>query len=465
MYVEPYDQINWSSVRYTVAAPDLYKPHSVVMKAALSLCSFADKWMPSFLRKRALQSTIEHIRYEDYQTKYIDIGPVNKAMDMLCEYFESGGKSDALTKHRERIYDYLWLARDGMKMQGYNGCQLWDTAFILQAFCNAKEIAKEFISNVKLGYHYIDITQVREDSPQSDIYYRHTSKGAWPFSTRDHGWPISDCTGEGFRAAILVPECFDGIKRLDDERLFDALNVMLSLQNSDGGWPTYELQRSTPMLEYINPAECFDGIMVDYSHIECTSSVMQSLIVFRDRFPDVRRKEVDAALKGGIQYAKKSQREDGSWHGNWAVCYTYATWFGISALRAAGERESKEVHKACEFLRSKQNEDGSWGEDFTSCVKRVWVNGKEGHAVHTAWACLGLMLAEREEDQEAVKRGIKWLINQQLANGDWRLQQIVGVFNFNCAISYEGYKNYFSIWALGKYLYSYKFGSNFTLDE
>ena len=25
------------------------------------------------------------------------------------------------------------------------------------------------------------------------------SKGAWPFSTIDHGWPISDCTAEGLK--------------------------------------------------------------------------------------------------------------------------------------------------------------------------------------------------------------------------------------------------------------------------
>ena len=33
---------------------------------------------------------------------------------------------------RRRLYDYLWLAEDGMKMQGYNGSQLWDTAFAVQ---------------------------------------------------------------------------------------------------------------------------------------------------------------------------------------------------------------------------------------------------------------------------------------------------------------------------------------------
>ncbi len=44
--------------------------------------------------------------------------------------------------------------------------------------------------------------QAREDVPGPlNKWYRHISKGAWPFSTRDHGWPISDCTSEG---ALLV---------------------------------------------------------------------------------------------------------------------------------------------------------------------------------------------------------------------------------------------------------------------
>lgn len=35
-------------------------------------------------------------------------------------------------RHLPRVYDYLWLAEDGMKMQGYNGSQLWDTSFAVQ---------------------------------------------------------------------------------------------------------------------------------------------------------------------------------------------------------------------------------------------------------------------------------------------------------------------------------------------
>jgi hypothetical protein len=40
-------------------------------------------------------------------------------------------------------------------------------------------------------------------------------------------------------------------------------------------------------------------------------------------------------------------------------------------------------------------------------------------------------------------------VNRQLPNGDWVQQGISGVFNYNCAISYSGYKNIFPIWALG----------------
>jgi hypothetical protein len=49
------------------------------------------------------------------------------------------------------------------------------------------------------GYNYIDISQVRENNRDREKYYRHISKGAWPFSTIDHGWPISGMHGDGSR--------------------------------------------------------------------------------------------------------------------------------------------------------------------------------------------------------------------------------------------------------------------------
>merc|ERR1711916_138929 len=43
--------------------------------------------------------------------------------------------------------------------------------------------------------------------PNASYFYRHPiSRGAFPFSTRDHGWPISDCTSEGVKAAMAIEQ-------------------------------------------------------------------------------------------------------------------------------------------------------------------------------------------------------------------------------------------------------------------
>lgn len=45
-------------------------------------------------------------------------------------------------------------------------------------------------------------TQIQEDCPgDPNVWFRHIHKGAWPFSTRDHGWLISDCTAEGLKVS------------------------------------------------------------------------------------------------------------------------------------------------------------------------------------------------------------------------------------------------------------------------
>ncbi len=62
---------------------------------------------------------------------------------MLAVWYVHGGPkggsgSEPFRRHAARIEDYLWVAEDGMKMQGYNGSQLWDTAFAVQAMCDGR---------------------------------------------------------------------------------------------------------------------------------------------------------------------------------------------------------------------------------------------------------------------------------------------------------------------------------------
>jgi squalene cyclase len=86
-----------------------------------------------------------------------------------------------------------------------------------------------------------------EASPFRNKYYRHVSEGGWPFSTAAHGWPISDCTGEGLKAILCLLKSDavrkgleeKSLKPISDDRLFKAANILLTYQNEDGGKYSY----------------------------------------------------------------------------------------------------------------------------------------------------------------------------------------------------------------------------------
>ncbi|MEM7392685.1 MAG: CHASE2 domain-containing protein, partial [Verrucomicrobiota bacterium] len=82
---------------------------------------------------------------------------------------------------------------DGVKMNGYNSTKLWDTTFAVQAAMAAgAPQSAEGRAMISRAHDFIDQNQVREDVPAHERFWRHPSRGGWPFSDRPHGWPITD---------------------------------------------------------------------------------------------------------------------------------------------------------------------------------------------------------------------------------------------------------------------------------
>ncbi|XP_069841294.1 lanosterol synthase [Dendropsophus ebraccatus] len=455
LYTQEYSSINWPAQRNNVAACDLYTPHSTLLNFAYVLLNIYETYHIPALRRRAVHELYDHITADDRFTKCISIGPISKVINMLVRWHVDGPQSSSFQEHVERIPDYLWLGLDGMKMQGTNGSQLWDTAFAIQAYLEAgAHKRKQFQKSLEKAHEFLRITQVPDNPPDYKKYYRQMNKGGFPFSTRDCGWIVADCTAEGLKSAMLLQEnCPFLSEHIPRNRLQDAVDVLLSMKNSDGGFATYETKRGGRLLELLNPSEVFGDIMIDYTYVECTSAVMQALKHYQAWDPDYRADDIRETLQDGLEYCRRVQRKDGSWEGSWGVCFTYGIWFGLEAFACMGYKYSDscpEVTRACDFLLSHQMEDGGWGEDFESCEERRYVQSANSQIHNTCWALLGLMAA-RFPNVAVLERGVKLLLEKQLSNGDWPQENISGVFNKSCAISYTSYRNVFPIWTLGRF--------------
>jgi squalene/oxidosqualene cyclase-like protein len=451
LYAEPYAGIDWQAARDCVSPTDAYTPRTVLLSRVNRLLGVLERRHPKGLRERALAEVREQLSAEDEATHHICIGPVNKLYNTLVWHFERP-EGPEVQAHLPRLADYLWEGRDGVKMNGYNSSELWDTAFAVQAIAATRD-TERMRSTLVRAHRFIADQQVLENTREPERFYRHPSKGGWPFSTREHGWPISDCTAEGLKAALALASLPPGDLTLPAARMADAVDLILSLQNADGGWATYELQRGPAWLELLNPSDVFGDIMVDYSYVECTSACVQALAAYLFATPAVRearRRVLLGAIARGRDFILRVQREDGGWEGSWGVCFSYGTWFGTWGLRAAGvEAEHPALRRATGFLRSHQLPDGGWGETIESCRQRKWVNAESGQAVMTSWALLALH-ASGAGHGAAARRGVAFLRARQQVDGRWPAEHIAGVFNKTCAIHYDAYLRIFPVWALAR---------------
>ncbi|RKU41903.1 terpene cyclase [Coniochaeta pulveracea] len=449
IFVEPYDVIDWAGNRNTIAEADNFHPKSLVLNLLNTL--LVKVWNP-YLRtrgiaKRAEDWVSELIDMEDENTDYADLAPVNGAMNLICCYARDGPDAYSVKRHRERVQEFLWVNKDGFHCNGTNGVQCWDTAFAIQAIMDAGLTEEpRWRPMLMKALQFLDNQQIRENAKHQVKSYRQQRKGGWAFSNKDQGYAVSDCVSEALKSVIILQKTPGFPTLIDDRRIYDAIDTLLTYQSPSGGCCSYEPPRAGEWMEILNTAEVFGRIMVEYDYPECTTAVVTALSLFREHWPNYRTQEIKKFIERAVGWIKTAQRPDGSWYGSWGICFTYATMFALESLSGIGEtyKNSRSSKRGCDFLISKQRPDGGWSESYKACSQ----------VVMTAWALIGLMKAEYPH-LEHLKKGIRLIMKRQQPNGEWLQEAIEGVFNKSCMIWYPNYKLVFTMKALGMFANKY----------
>lgn len=433
LFVQPYDSIDFLAHRNSISDRDNYHPKTWLLNGINWL--LVNVWNP-YLRTKAIADNAEDwtwrlIQMEDEHSDFADLAPVNGAMNTVACFVKEGPDAYSVRRHRERLEEFLWVKSEGMLANGTNGVQTWDTAFTIQAAhaCGFAEDPR-WRPMLERALEFLDDQQIRENCQWQEQGYRHRRKGAWAFSTREQGYTVSDCTSEGAKAVMLLQNTPGYPKLVSDERLQDACDLILTMQNASGGCSSYELQRGSEHLEMLNAAEVFGRIMVEYDYPECTTACVTFLSAFSKNFPDYRRDDIKRFVDRALAYIRRAQRPDGSWYGAWGICFSYAGMFALESLASVGETHatSERVRRACQFFLDRQRADGGWGESYKSCETTVWTDHAETQVVQTAWVCIALMEAGYPE-REPIERALRLIMSRQLPNGEWPQEAIEGVFN------------------------------------
>lgn len=463
IYTKKYDSIDFSKHRNLVCGVDLYYPHTTFLNIANWALDKYEQYRPQFMRN-IVNNRVYDLLVKDYKnTEWLLIAPVSYAFSLIITHWREGPKLENFIKLQDRLNDVAYVTSQGMCVMGTNGVQVWDALFMIQYwFMLGLAELPQYQPMVRKAYMFLVRLQFTTNCEPGSL--RDIRNGAWPFSTKEQGYTVSDCTAEAVKSIIMVrnsPVFADIHDAISDQRLYDAIEVLMLLQNRGsyefGSFSTYEKIRATPLLEALNPAEVFNNIMVEYPYVECTDSLVLGLTYFHKFYPKYKSDLLRFAIDDAIAFIVKAQQDDGSWYGAWGVCYTYAGMFALEALDTVNRHYDNDavVMKGCDFLISKQLPDGGWLELMKGCETHSYINSERSLVVQTAWALIGLVLA-RYPDREPLDRAAKLLMDRQLPTGEWKFEDIEGVFNHLCAIEYPSYRFLFPIKALGLYNKAWK---------
>ena len=339
----------------------------------------------------------------------------------------------------EAIEHFGILDGEGFRIEA---CQspVWDSALSLIALADSGQDGRD--PRLERVRRWIEGKQILDEHGDWRVYNRRGKPGGWSFEHVNTWYPDVDDT-----AAVLLAFLKGDPARRDDATLRRGVDWMVSMQNRDGGWAAFDVENDRVFLNQI-PFSDMDSLC-DPSSPDVTGRVLEALGVLADP-------RHGGACRRGLAYLRRSQEKEGSWFGRWGVNYVYGTsnvLCGLSRLRVP--RTDPMVARALRWLASVQNEDGGFGEGLASYADRSAMGRGPSTASQTAWGVMGL-LAYLPPTDEAVARGVAWLVDRQVASGpaagSWEEEAFTGTgFPRHFYLRYHMYRHYFPLMALGRF--------------
>jgi squalene-hopene/tetraprenyl-beta-curcumene cyclase len=315
-------------------------------------------------------------------------------------------------------------------------CQspIWDTALAIVALADAGVPADD-PALVRAADWLID-----EQVPLAgdwSVRRPALAPGGWSFEFDNDYYPDVDDTAEVVLALLRVAHPDPARVEQSIER---ALAWVEGMQDGGGGWGAFDAANTKRMLREL-PFSDF-GEVIDPPSADVSAHALEMLAA-------LGRADTDAARRG-LAWLSAEQETAGSWFGRWGVNHIYGTGASVPALVAAGvPRDDERIRRAVRWLEQHQNPDGGWGEDPRSYVDPAAIGRGASTASQTAWALLALHAAG--ERSLSVRRGIRFLVTTQRADGNWDEPEYTGTgFPGHFYINYHLYRLVFPIMALAR---------------
>jgi squalene-hopene/tetraprenyl-beta-curcumene cyclase len=314
-------------------------------------------------------------------------------------------------------WNHHWsYERNGATYLQASESPIWDTLLTLQALLDCGATAESFPQMLPaLAWILNKQILVKGDWAMT---VQGVECGGWAFERANTHYPDLDDTAVALvvlvRIRAVAPAAFWPRIDFAIER---AETWVRAMQSTNGGWGAFDKDNNRWIL--VQLPFCDFGEVLDPPSADLTGHKLEA-------FGLMGYDLSDPAVRKAVDYALSEQEAEGSWFGRWGVNHIYGTALVLPGLRAVGfDMNDPRIRKTAEWLVSKQGRDGGWGESCASYMDDALRAAGPNTPSQTARALIGLLAMGGHDYDDAIQRGVKWLLKHQ-HNGTWDEPHYVG---------------------------------------